>query len=239
MALENWWEAPSLGAPAVPPAFLGASAGGASSFATPLANPSPGLPGAESGGGSGATSLLGPGLNLAAPLIASAFGGSNPAARATTQGAADLTTLGRTLSGSGQAATAPVLKLLQALVSGDPAALQAVTQPQRARVLDQYDTARQAITRTAPRGGGNAGTMAQSYLDQGRDLATTTNTARNSALGDLAQIGSQQTAAGEQALAQALQVHQMEAQRRAGENHNLGSTIGGFLQMAAPLLLAL
>src|SRR5206468_3166454 len=97
-------------------------------------------------------------------------------------------TQGQQLAGQGQAALAPVIAYLQALVGGDPQALNQATQPERARVLDQYDTARKAL-QFLPRGGGQAGAVMQAGSRAAGDIGSIIGGARQGAANTLGTLG--------------------------------------------------
>lgn len=103
---------------------------------------------------------------------------------------------GARLRETGEVALSPVLQYFKQLMSGDPAAMLEATRPERGRVIDQYDTARRAISEFAPRGGGAAQAVAGSYVQQGQQLADITSQARQGAVAGLAQLGPQLQALG-------------------------------------------
>lgn len=103
---------------------------------------------------------------------------------------------GGQLQQQGQDALSPVLQYFQQLLGGDPAALMQATQPERGKVIDQYDAARQAIARFAPRGGGQGSAIAGSYVQQAQQLGDITSRAREGAATGLAQLGPQLQALG-------------------------------------------
>lgn len=98
---------------------------------------------------------------------------------------------GAQLGEQGTTTTQPVLDYYGKLLSGDANALAEATQPERGRVLDQYDTARRAMAQFAPRGGGTTSAVAQSYTQQAQQLADITSTARRSAAELFASLGPQ------------------------------------------------
>jgi hypothetical protein len=192
--------------------------------------------GDPSSGGFSGSDLAGWG-KIAAPFVTAAFGPGNPykgdveniGKQALTFGAAD--------KAAGTNALAPVLKYLTALVSGDPSSVMEATAPQRARIIDQYDTARKALAQQ-PRGGGQA--SAALKLEQGKasDLATTTSAARSEGVKSLAAVGTNlvQTGAYEQetGLQAALRAFQGLSQQKDASNADFGKAIG----MALPFILA-
>ncbi len=73
---------------------------------------------------------------------------------------------GENLLSLGTSGLRPALRFLTAITRGDPGAVGQATQPERRRVIDQYDTARRAVAQFAPRGGGQTSTIAQSFTDE-------------------------------------------------------------------------
>lgn len=90
----------------------------------------------------------------------------------------------------------PVLKYFKTLIGGDEGALMSATTPERARVIDQYDTARKAISEFGPRGGGTNATLAGSRFQEASDLAGITSQARTNAVSGAANLGMGLTQAG-------------------------------------------
>lgn len=132
------------------------------------------------------------------PLLASVFAPSLPDIskdlgtvenRAATQFAQ-----GQELVKTGGQALAEVLGYLQPLLTGDQAAIAAATQPERARVIDQYDAAKKAAE-FAPRGA-KSSAMLNIAAKQASDLAALPLKARQGAAAAMAQIGSEATRAG-------------------------------------------
>lgn len=93
------------------------------------------------------------------------------------------------LEGQGSEALAPVMDYFKKLLSGDPAMMMEATRPERGRVIDQYDTARKAVTSFAPRGGGQTSAVAGSFLQEAQQLGDVTSTARREAVGQAGQLG--------------------------------------------------
>lgn len=240
---------PGFGTP-VPPINLPAFGNGTGSTGSlPAGGSSWGSSGGAPGGGgswwdnNGSTAIKG--IAAGAPLIASLFG-SNPYTEKRDQTADQLkqmaTTLGaqgKNIAGQGQAALAPVIKYLMAVAGGDPAALNAETAPDRARVLDQYDTARKHI-QFAPRGGGQASANIDLAGREASDITTQTAAARRQGNTDLGNLGKglldsgvneQHNAASE--LASVLQSYDRAKQERADSNSGLGAAIGQALSFAA------
>src|SRR5262245_54209632 len=71
--------------------------------------------------------------------------------------AGDLSKTGDVLGQEGASALNPALNYFKGQLSSNPQELLAATAPERGRVIDQYDTARQAIGEFGPRGGGQIG----------------------------------------------------------------------------------
>lgn len=249
-ATNDFSNLPGFGTP-TPPLTLPAFGNGVGSTGSlPAGGSSWGSAGSAPGGdqgswwdNNGSTAIKG--IAAGAPLIASLFG-SNPYTEKRDQTADQLkqiaTTLGaqgKDIAGQGQAALAPVLKYLQAVAGGDPAALNAETAPERARVLDQYDTARKAI-QFAPRGGGQASATINAGARAASDITTMTAAAHRQGVSDLGNLGKglldsgvneQHNAASE--LASVLQTYDKAKQERAASNSGLGAAIGQALSFAA------
>jgi len=103
---------------------------------------------------------------------------------------------GSDLRQQGQEALSPVLDYFKKLIGGDPAAMMEATAPERGKVIDQYDAARNAVARFAPRGGGQGSAIAGSYVQQAQQLGDITSQARQGAVAGLAQLGPQLQALG-------------------------------------------
>lgn len=128
------------------------------------------------------------------PLLVSLFG-NNPykdkagsSADALSQLADLLTKKGEGISDQGQQALHPVIQYLMALTGADPAALAQATQPERARVLDQYDTARKAL-QFLPRGGGQASATMEAGAKSASDISSIIANARTQGVGQLGSLG--------------------------------------------------
>lgn len=93
-------------------------------------------------------------------------------------------------------ALGPALEYLTKLAGGDPAALMDATRQERGRVIDQYDTARRAISNFGPRGGGTTSALAESRFTQAESLADITSSARKDAVAQLSELGPQLGALG-------------------------------------------
>jgi hypothetical protein len=181
-----------------------------------------------------------------APLLISLFG-NNPYKSRTEAGATQLQQLSAALGAQGKAtaqtgteALSPVLRYLMAVAGGDPSALLQATQPERGRILDQYDTARKNLM-NLPRGGGQAGAAAQLEVGKARDLADTTATARREGVSQLGQLGQNLLQFGGQEQAYSLQGLEgaLQAFERlsAGQDAQLAG-LGKALGAALPFIIA-
>lgn len=160
-----------------------------------------GVGGLFTGGATWPLLALGAGAGVGGDLLARKLGGGSskaPAAQPTdpytsllSQQAAGAQAQGEASSASGTDALAPVMKYLQSILGGDPSALMAATQPERGRVIDQYDTARKSAAEFGPRGGGTTGALAKSRFDQASSLADITSGARRDAVATEGELGLQ------------------------------------------------
>lgn len=105
---------------------------------------------------------------------------------------------GAQTSAQGSEALAPVLHYLAAVTSGDPQALLQATMPARRRVIDQYDTARQAA-QFSPRGGGTSSAVVNANTREAGDLAAIGGEAQTKGMETAAQLGSALTGQGQNA----------------------------------------
>jgi len=182
----------------------------------------------------------------AAPFLISLLGSNKAkgqASQSTDQLAAlakSFGTQGQSLAGQGQAALAPVIAYLNALVGGDSTALAQATQPERARVLDQYDSARKAL-QFLPRGGGQAGAVMQAGSKAAGDIGTIVGQARSGAVNTLGTLGQNLTqqglgmeTAGANALINAIQEYQRQSEVQGFSLANFGAMIG----KALPAIIA-
>lgn len=78
--------------------------------------------------------------------------------------------LAESLSSQGQESIAPAQQYFKGLLSSNPSELMAATAPERGRVIDQYDAARQATAEFGPRGGGTNSAVAASRTQQASQL---------------------------------------------------------------------
>lgn len=192
-----------------------------------------------SGGDSSADGFDWGGLGgIAAPFVASLFGPKNQFSGKLEDTANKALTLGTDDKAAGKNALAPVLKYLTAIAGGDPSAVLEATAPQRARVLDQYDTARKAITQQ-PRGGGQASGALKLEASKASDLATTASSARSEGVKELGAIGTNLNAQGAQeqetGITAAMNAFKSLSADKQQSNEGIGKAIGA----AIPFLLAL
>ncbi len=186
--------------------------------------------------------IIGTGLGLGASLFAPKPTDPTGAIKETQQMARGLSQTGQQLGAQGAGALAPTLAYWMNLLSGNPADLLAATQPERTRILDQYDTARATLTRETPRGGGQATAMAGLEAQKAAHLATLTSQVRPQAAQALGQLGGQLTGAGIQAQEQAAyamaQVLGPLLQQETQDKESIWRTFGGIAEMIAPFVLA-
>jgi hypothetical protein len=95
----------------------------------------------------------------------------------------------------GDAAIAPVMQHYKDILN-DPQANMAATRGQRGRVIDQFDSARQAASRFGARGGGTNAAIADSYFAQASSLNDIASNAQNDAAAQLGQLGTTMTGLG-------------------------------------------
>jgi hypothetical protein len=107
-----------------------------------------------------------------------------------------LSQTGQDLTSQGGDAIAPVMDYLKKILGQDPTEILNATRGERGRVIDQYDTARRAISQFGPRGGGTNAALASSRFEQAESLADITSNARQSALGQAASLGTSLTGLG-------------------------------------------
>ncbi len=136
---------------------------------------------------------------------------------------------GADLSRMGNDALRPVMSQLMKLLSGDEGAIGDATRSQTKGVIDQYDTARRAISQFSPRGGGRESSLAQSRFGQASDIADIRSNAITSATKELGALGSSLLNTGESEQAQGLQ-HLMglisQAQQSQESSHSMWASIG-------------
>jgi len=185
------------------------------------------------------------------PLIVSLFGGDNKEKGAAISTAGQLRSLsgtqlrtGQELTSQGQGAINPVIRYLTAVAGGDPTALLEATKPERARVIDQYDTAKKALE-FEPRGGGRASAVTGLEANKARDLALIPALARQAGVRDLGNLGSSllsqglgQTDAAGGTLSRAGGLFESLGKQTDQEQSDLGAGIGQALATALPFILA-
>lgn len=215
--------------------------------------PSGGSGVASDGGGGGfsagdASSLAAAGI----PLLMSLFGGKSSNTTNAEKAAGDLSNLtksldatGNTLGARGADALGPVLSYLTKVAGGDPASVLEATAPERAKVMDQYATAKKSLMFT-PRGGGQASATAGIAASEARDLATLAPAARRDAMSQLGTLGTTLTGQGVQAKSSATSAasNAAEIYSRLGtqddqKSAGLGSSIGKFVGEALPFIFSL
>jgi len=215
-------------------------------------NSSSGLPGGglgESGGmpdGGGDAFDWKGAVGEFAPLLAGLFG-NNPYEKKTAGAADDMAALGKSLvgegkglAGEGKAALAPVLQFLQAVAGGDQTALMQATMPERKKIIDQYDTAKQSL-KFAPRGGGTASAMLDIEGKEASDLAINSAEAHRSGVRDLGTLGMNLTSQGINAQAAGGASTANAATTYGKLQESKKDSLGGFGQVlgkALPFILA-
>ena len=100
------------------------------------------------------------------------------------------------LKAQGNDAMAPTLDYFKDILGGDPSAVMDATKGPRGRVIDQYDSARQAASRFGARGGGTNAAIADSYFMQANQLSDITSAAKSDAATQLGQLGGTLTGLG-------------------------------------------
>lgn len=206
----------------------------------------------SSGGGGVSASDVGNLVSNAAPWLLSLFGPSDPN-KPKSQASADnlskmATTLfgqGASLSGTASSAIAPVLSYLKQVAGGDQSSLDAATQGTRQRVIDQYDTAKQA-TQFLPRSGGTASAVLGLEGKKASDLSTITANARTEGVKDLASLGTtlnsqalQAESTGASAEDRAFAAYSKLSEDEAKQQQSLGSSIGKTIASVIPFLFGL
>lgn len=106
-----------------------------------------------------------------------------------TDQSAKLSKRGDQLGASGDNSMKLVTDYFSKLVGGDEQALLDATKVERGRVINQYDTARNAITQFGPRGGGSTSASAYSRISEANELSDVTASARTNAADKLTGIG--------------------------------------------------
>ncbi len=204
----------------------------------------------SSGGGGFGADVTGA-ITGAVPLLLSLFGpgNSNQALAENLTGSlaktgASLGAQGLQTSSTGNAALAPVLQYLRAVVGGDPTALNEATQPEQKRVIDQYDTAKKALA-FLPRGGGQASAVLNLEGKKASDLSNVVASARAAGVKDLGSLGemllntgNQQQAQGANETATAAQLAGKLGEDTTKSQAGLGSSIGSAIAGFAPMLLS-
>lgn len=155
-------------------------------------------------------------------------------------GAADAHAKAGALDAAGTDTMAPALDWIKKLASGDRQSIQAATMPERRRVIDQYDTAKQSIAEFSPRGGGVAGALSGLNANEASDLATTTAQARQVGLKSAEDVGMQLKQLGitadqlsSQQMAQLIQAYQLQAQNSQSRASGFGAALGKIIAAIA------
>ena len=97
--------------------------------------------------------------------------------------------LADSLGQQAQESIAPAQQYFKGLLSSNPQEMLAATAPERGRVIDQYDAARQATAEFGPRGGGTNSALAASRTQQAAQLGDILSTGKREAAGASAQLG--------------------------------------------------
>lgn len=93
------------------------------------------------------------------------------------------------LGAEGDDALAQVSQYFKQLAGGDASAVMDATKQQRGRIIDQYDTARNAIANFDGRGGGATSASALSRIAQANQISDVTSEAQSTAADRLAALG--------------------------------------------------
>jgi hypothetical protein len=214
---------------------------------TPGGAPSGGM---TPGGGTTGSNIAGAAGALT-PLLGSLLASSNPAEGNASANTGRLTSLAQSLFGTGtnfltqgQQALTPVLQYLKAVAGGDPGALLGATQPQRARVIDQYDTAKRG-DQFLPRGGGQTASAMARSTQEASDLSTISADARTAGVNELgtlgqnlAQLGLSATTQGTNDLNNSIQAYEQQAKFAAQQSSQTGAAIGKSISAAMPFIMA-
>jgi hypothetical protein len=152
-------------------------------------------------GGDSIWKKLGKVAPAAGGLLGALFGTHNedkisPQINKVNAGASQLQGQGSSLFSAGTDALGPAMNYFKALASGDPSQALAATQPQRGRVIDQYDAARRSAGQFGARGGGQASSELESRSKEAGQLADITSQARSEGASKLAELGSDVTKTG-------------------------------------------
>lgn len=183
------------------------------------------------------------GLAGAGGLLPLAFGSSSDNTKgpldALTKNAQSMTDLAKTLNMQGMDLFGPASDYLKKLLSGNRQDILQATAPERARVIDQYATAKKALATFTPRGGGQAAAAADLQAKEASDLSQIGAQARSGAVGTALTTGTQLTGQGISAsgaaandyaaiLSDIERQNEQKAQGLGGLGQALG-TIAGFL----------
>lgn len=120
----------------------------------------------------------------------------DPYAQLLKNNAAGLNLQGNHLSTFGEETVAPAVQYFTNLLNNTPGSLDQATKAARGKVIDQYDTARQAIAKFAPRSGGQVSALAQSRVDQANQISDVTAATQAGAADKLSTLGTSITGLG-------------------------------------------
>jgi hypothetical protein len=104
--------------------------------------------------------------------------------------------LASSLTAQGQESIAPAQNYFKGLLSSNPQEMLAATAPERGRVIDQYDAARQATAEFGPRGGGSTSAQAAARTQQAAQLGDILSTGKREAASASASLGTTLTGLG-------------------------------------------
>jgi len=172
--------------------------GGAASGAASGAALGSFIPGIGTGIGAGVGGLIGlfKGKKKDDPGADDVGTADDPTSKLLTDHAATQRASADAMKSQGMDAMAPVLDYFKKLLGNDPSAIMEATKPERGRVMDQYDAARNSIANFAPRGGGSNAAVAGTYQQEAQSLGDITSTARREASAQAGQLGATMTGLG-------------------------------------------
>lgn len=139
---------------------------------------------------------IGGGITAASSLFGKSKGGSTPSNTDINSLIQDISSQSKQSRESGRSALDqgfktmdPGLKYLAGLLSGDRGQLTAATAPEAKTILDQYDSARKAVSELGPRGGNKGQEISESYFKQADAMTRLLETIRPGAAKELAGLG--------------------------------------------------
>lgn len=248
MATQNWWELvpgggtvptqPLIGSP-----IKGNSPGAVSGLPSWTGATSPSTTAAPGGfDWKQAAGFAGVGGGILGALFAPDSPSTTGITDEIQKQAKDLNATGKELTGAGASMLPQILQYLNAITSGDPTALLEATRPERKRVIDQYDTARQTAGRTAQRGGGTASALVKSYDSEAETLGALSASARREGVDKASALTSALLSAGVNAqgagtagLTNVLYPILAQSQQ---DKQGIASTFAGIAEFLGPLLFA-